>query len=214
MKTEEKKRAIELRKKGWSYNEIKKEVNVSKGTLSLWLRDMKLTKSQIERFSKKQKLATIKNAEKHKQFFKDRRDKVKSEYDPPMNDPKFMMGLGLYWGEGTKAIASVGMSNSEPEIIIWFINWINDFFPGYNFSIRVHHYDPSKDSEIKKWWSNKLNIPIKFTKSNFSVSGASSKKRPKLKFGTAHLIVTGRGVWKVRQRIEKALECAKKMAIL
>jgi hypothetical protein len=47
-------RAIELRKKGLSYKQIQKElnasgeVNVSKGSLSKWLKDVKLTKKQKE----------------------------------------------------------------------------------------------------------------------------------------------------------------------
>lgn len=47
MRFEEKQRACELRQQGWSYNDILKEVGVSKSTLSLWLRDITLTEEQI-----------------------------------------------------------------------------------------------------------------------------------------------------------------------
>ena len=40
MKSEEKTLAIKLRQKGYSYNDILKEVKVSKGTLSAWLTDI------------------------------------------------------------------------------------------------------------------------------------------------------------------------------
>ncbi len=36
---EDKKKAISLRKKGYSYNKIKEELGVSKSTLSSWLKD-------------------------------------------------------------------------------------------------------------------------------------------------------------------------------
>ena len=47
MKLQEKFNAIRLRKQGKSYREIKKRVGVSKGTLSLWLRDIELTHRQL-----------------------------------------------------------------------------------------------------------------------------------------------------------------------
>jgi len=48
--------AIELRKEGLSYGEIKKEVNVSKSTLSLWLKTVPLTPEQRERLYTKKVL--------------------------------------------------------------------------------------------------------------------------------------------------------------
>ena len=47
MRFEEKQRALALRRQGWSYNDILKEVGVSKSTLSLWLRDVPLADEQI-----------------------------------------------------------------------------------------------------------------------------------------------------------------------
>lgn len=46
VKLDQKNLAISLRKEGVSYNEIRKKINVSKGTLSLWLRDIELTQIQ------------------------------------------------------------------------------------------------------------------------------------------------------------------------
>ncbi len=45
-KKEERKKAIQLRKKGLSYSKILKQVPVAKSTLSLWLRSVGLTKRQ------------------------------------------------------------------------------------------------------------------------------------------------------------------------
>lgn len=46
--------AIDLRKKGFSYSEIKKSIFVSKSTLSHWLKNLNLTEAQAERLKKKQ----------------------------------------------------------------------------------------------------------------------------------------------------------------
>jgi hypothetical protein len=42
----EKEKAIKLRKSGATYSEVLREVPVSKSTLSLWLRDVGLSKTQ------------------------------------------------------------------------------------------------------------------------------------------------------------------------
>ena len=46
MKFKEKIRAIQLRKQGKSYSEILKKISVSRSTISLWLRNIKLTRKQ------------------------------------------------------------------------------------------------------------------------------------------------------------------------
>lgn len=53
MKAKEKKKARKLRRKGKSIKEIKEEVGVSKSSVSVQVRDIKLTKTQKERLSQK-----------------------------------------------------------------------------------------------------------------------------------------------------------------
>jgi len=48
-----KEEAIKLRKKGFSYSEIKKEMDVSKSTLSLWCRDVAISEDQALRLYKR-----------------------------------------------------------------------------------------------------------------------------------------------------------------
>jgi orotate phosphoribosyltransferase-like protein len=43
---QEKEKAVELRRKGLSYKEILKQVPVAKSSLSLWLKDLPLTKDE------------------------------------------------------------------------------------------------------------------------------------------------------------------------
>ena len=52
-KVRERQLAIKLRKKGLSYNEIRKQVPLAKSTLSYWCRDIILTLDQIERLQQR-----------------------------------------------------------------------------------------------------------------------------------------------------------------
>lgn len=53
MKILEKNKAIALRRNGKTYREIQRRIPVSKGTLSYWLRDVKLNRVQLKRIYKK-----------------------------------------------------------------------------------------------------------------------------------------------------------------
>ena len=57
MKTEKRKQARRLRKEGKSVREITKILNVSKGSISRWVRDISLTSKQVERLNKRHKLS-------------------------------------------------------------------------------------------------------------------------------------------------------------
>lgn len=46
-KPESREQVVKLRKLGYSYSEILKVIKVSKSSLSSWLRDVKITNSQV-----------------------------------------------------------------------------------------------------------------------------------------------------------------------
>jgi len=48
MKTAEQAEARRLRRLGWSVKEIERHLSVSRSSVSLWVRDVTLTKEQIE----------------------------------------------------------------------------------------------------------------------------------------------------------------------
>src|SRR3990172_10456311 len=103
-----KKKAIILRKKGLSYSEILKKVPVAKSTLSDWLHSVGLSKKQKQRLTEK-KLASIRRGwEKVKKIRLDRTQNIfnKSKEDISKlkinKDSLFLMGLMLYWAEGSK----------------------------------------------------------------------------------------------------------------
>lgn len=210
MKPHEKKLAIELRKEGKSYNEITRLISVSKGTLNNWLKGIELTEEQIHHLTNKSRSGT-RNGIRRKEIWEEKRQTLKDSYCPPIHNPKFMIGLGLYWGEGSKySKTCTAMSSSDWIMLKAFTNWVNDFFPDdfSRFSVGIGHYYPERDDEIKRFWSEKLGIDLSnFIKSTFSVSKSSQRKKGNtLPYGTAQIRVAGEGNWKIRQKIEKSLE--------
>jgi len=165
-------KALLLRKQGMSYSQIKKILKVSKSTLSLWLRNYPLLKERIRELQKSEavieKIRNTKRKKKekrHKEIYK-----IQKKLLFPFNNREFfLLGLGLYWGEGTKCRQDgLSISNTDPSIIKFFIYWLNKSLriPKKKIRVMLHLYT---DMDIKKemqFWSEILKIPLsQFTRS-------------------------------------------------
>ena len=76
--------------------------------------------------------------------------------------------LMLYWAEGTKKGSNVDFTNSDYKMAQLWIKFLREIckVDEKRLKLQLHlHYDMN-EPELKKWWSKKLNIPLKnFTKS-------------------------------------------------
>jgi len=163
---QDREKAIALRKKEMSYSQIKDILGVGKGTLSAWLKDFPLSKERISQLSWKNE----RRIERYRGTMREKREKrLKEFYDdqkkkifPLTKRDFFIAGLFLYWGEGGKTLSSsITVSNTDPSLINFFIDWIVNYldFPKEKIQIKLHLY---KDMNIKKeikFWSEKLNLP-------------------------------------------------------
>jgi len=124
MKTAEKEEAIRLRKLGKSYGEIKKKIKVSKSSLTLWLRDIKLTEAQQKRIyielrqKNAYRLAKANQRKREEETRKTIKEAKKEAFRLSKN-LLFLAGLMLYWAEGDKSDERemVKFSNSDPRMI-------------------------------------------------------------------------------------------------
>src|SRR3989304_2276174 len=108
MKIEERDKAIALRKQGKSINEIVKMIGVAKSSVSLWVRDIVLTKAQKARIS--QKGRSVESIEKRRlsRLFNIniKRRKIvnaaKKDFSTLSKHELKLIGTMIYWGEGGK----------------------------------------------------------------------------------------------------------------
>lgn len=177
-KLKEKEKAIKLRKRGLSYNEILKEVPAAKSTLSLWLRSVALAKRQRQRLTEKRLAAGLRGALKRKEQRKILTEKIKkrarSEIKNITKRDLWMIGIVLYWGEGTKqkehnVSQDVTLGNSDSRIIKIFLDWLLKICKiskkNINFRILLHETAKNRLPGIKKYWSKITGFPIdKFQK--------------------------------------------------
>ena len=125
MKTKvlEKEKAIKLRRDGYSYKDILLEIPVAKSTISSWLKDLPITPeekkflkeridSNISRGRIKSAAANRRNRlEKEKKLF----EQAKIEFRELKNNAMFLVGIGLYWAEGSKRTSTFQFMNSDPD---------------------------------------------------------------------------------------------------
>lgn len=161
MKTEKKNEAIRLRKNGISLQKIANELNVSKGSVSLWVRDVVLTDEQINQLgfrncslirdarSAKCKEIRLKNQDIGRQ-------KILN------NNKDFSFGCALFWGEGDKSRNVVSFCNTDLSMMKFFVGFLKKYFDLKNedFSLRINCYlnNGLTLDEIQNYWINNLEL--------------------------------------------------------
>lgn len=186
-KLREKRLALKLRKKGLSYSEIQKKVDVSKDTLSHWCRDVILTLKQIERLrqrrlrgaekgrfigAKRQQQARIKRTKKLL-------EEGKKEVGILSKRDRFIAGITLYLGDGLKGDKNVGFSNSNPKIIKFMMRWLREFcqIPEEKFRGSIWIHENLNELKARKFWSKITGIPLsQFRKSYIAKNKTKSRK--------------------------------------
>lgn len=164
-KFKEKQEAIILRKKGLSYSEILKEIQVSKSTLSLWLRLVGLSKRQKQRLTIKKMAAMergwLARREKRIKTTSEIKENAKNDIGIISERELWLIGIALYWAEGTKQKdynfgQGVSFSNSDPLMIRLFLKWLlNIGVDKSELKPEIYTHDSHKEriGEIIKYWS-------------------------------------------------------------
>lgn len=157
--------AIELRKKGLSYREINKSINVSKSTLSNWLKDIELTVEQRKRLIRLQATAYLgakKNQAKSLAHHNEIRESAKREALSLSSNQFFVAGLMLYWSEGDRRTGRVQFSNSDPDMIRLMMKWFREFcnIPESKFRIGLFVHTLHIREDYLPFWSRIANLPL------------------------------------------------------
>lgn len=191
--------AIELRKAGHSYNYIAPIAGVSKSTLGVWLANIPYTPNAetIARIGNARAASgAAKNRIKRESIMMARAEALK-ELGKITGRDLFMLGLGIYIGEGAKSTAMVQIANSNPLVILLMVRWLTEVLGLSKKNLRLcMHLYPDCDVEASlQYWSRMTTIPrSQFRKT--SIDRRTDKKNVKagkLPHGTAHLIVNSLG---------------------
>lgn len=186
---QEKAYAIRLRKKGYSYRDILKEVPVSKSSLSLWLKDLPLTakekRSLRKRCDANVARGRIRSAAANKQARIQRQKTIvkaaKQEFSKFKSEHLFQVGIALYWAEGAKRSDMFHFMNSDVDMIKLMLLWLYHYagLSKQHLGYRLYIHKPYQHEECEHWWAQNLDISDEqFKKTIIKPSGIGVKKRP------------------------------------
>ena len=183
-------KAVVLRMRGLSYNEIRKHVGVAKSSLSLWLKDIELRPEHKARLYSKQIQILSLWPQSQKERRKREVDRIitaaENEVAVPLSkDAHRLMGAALYWAEGSKS-GLCEVTNSDPHLVYFMINWIEAMFniSPKNLKARLNIYPQQDDIKIKKFWSDLTGIPVNNFGKSFVKPVSTGYKKNNLYYGT------------------------------
>lgn len=164
---------IQDRKKGVSLFDLSEKYGLAKSTISLWCRNTILSKHAQDIIRKKwfenTAAARAKGSSKNKQK---RVDSIKREFDVAKSmigstsyRDLLVIGISLYWAEGSKKEVGSGFSfiNSDPEMIKVMYEWLDKIVHVTRdqlvMNVCINDIHRVREYEILKFWSNLLDCP-------------------------------------------------------
>ncbi len=193
LRLEDKNKSIKLRIQGKTYREIQSHIpNLSKSTLSGWLKNIKLSSSQKEKLEKN--IANITNNARLKSAWTKKEQRLEKinklfalaekEYVILSKNSLFLLGLTLYWGEGNKKTQQFQFTNSDPHAIRAMMRWLTEIHkvPKEKIKIRLYTHKLYAHEKCEKFWSEITNIPVnQFQKTIYKQTIHKIKKNPDYK---------------------------------
>lgn len=205
-KTTEKQLAIKLRRAGKTYSEILAKVPVAKSTLSIWLGEVGLSKKQKQFLTAKKLAAAHRGGDARKKQRIERAtaiiSKAKTEISSISKRELFLIGIILYWAEGSKEKehkpgSCLQFCNMDPRMIRVFLRWVFEVCKIEKSMIicqvALHENHIHRLEEVKKYWEQVTGLgPENFRRVTFKKNKISPTKRKnvgEVYFGTIRIVV-------------------------
>ena len=190
-KVQEKAKAIELRRRGYTYNEIMRAIPsvTSKGTLSYWCNRIILTSKQLSHIEKNMQIG--RDRARFKAILTNRRNRelrdeltakvARKEFEQHKNDIFFTFGLALYWSEGAKTHRCFQFANSDSHLVKAMIRWIEKYLciPKERLKLRLYIHKIYQHEDCEIYWEKETGIAKeKFMRTIYKPTPHKIKKNP------------------------------------
>lgn len=205
MRLKDREAARKLRiEEGLSLNEICQRLSLSKSSVSIWVKDIKLTEKQKDRLTKKYQNSYKEGAKVGNTYQRDYYYKKRVEYQKEgkellykyKEDSKFIAGIMLFWAEGSKDRYSIIMTNSNIHMLSFFIQFLKKYFKmkkeDIKFSFQFYSNNGISVEEVKKYWIKGLKLPEECFK-RYTVDKRYEKapgmKKGKAPYGIGRIVI-------------------------
>lgn len=188
------KQLVFLYKNGLSANDIALKTGVSANKITYWLKKFGVKKRSLSE-------AIYRKHNPNGDPFK-----IKKILTP--EEKKLLgIGIGLYWGEGSKKSTNgIQLSNSDPKLIKIFFKFLIKICQVNTQKIKfwLHVFDDTDPKKAKKFWCRQLKVdPEHFYKTTISPSRGKGTYKEKCKYG---VLTINFGNIKLKKKLLKMIE--------
>lgn len=185
------------RDEGLSVGQIAGALDVSKSSVSLWVRDIALSPAHQARYARlaQQVAANGTAGNRAKARAKRVEDQDDGRRRARLRDPLHIAGCMLYWTEGSKERNSVMLANSDPDMLRLFLRFLRRCYSVSDDQVTLtcscFLNNGLTLEEIEAWWLERLGLPRACLRKSVVNRGSSAGKgyRRTLPYGTARLAV-------------------------
>jgi transcriptional regulator with XRE-family HTH domain len=197
----EQNRARDLRAQGWTLMEIVEELGVSKASASLWCRDVVIDDAVLAERRRARHLAGNAGARARGPNKLQRRKEAEIEemrlagIDAigQLSDRELLLvGTALYAGEGSKTPGEVRFANSDPRMILAFVEWARRCLdvPTERLRLRLYLHKGLDLDAANAFWSELTGIPVTAFRRPYRAEPDPSIRRAKHPMGCPAVCVT------------------------
>jgi len=202
VKTDERDLARRLRRsEGLPIKEIARQIGVSISSVSTWVRDIELTAEQHLALRARNPAYNRQLSGWREAAARHRANRVAAQESGralARSGGRFhLAGCMLYWAEGSKGRNQLRFSNSDPEMIRFFVAFLKEYFQLDDRDIRItcHLFADhiERQREIERFWLNAAGLPEEsLRRSVVNVYSRYSKRKRvnKLPYGTCRVVVS------------------------
>lgn len=197
--------ARSLRLSGVSINKIAARLGISRSTVHHWVNSVEITEEQRAVLRENSRRAGIANGPRYRERFRTQRQRWLIEagelWERYRHEPLFLLGLGLYCGEGSKeGRKELILTNSCPALLRAWVTWCKRYLPrGLRLYLYLYVHEDVNAEEAMNFWREQLGLEARCL---FKANPISSKgRRPKrrLPYGTARIrLSVGSAEWFVK----------------
>jgi hypothetical protein len=185
-KVEAQEKARLLRAEGRKLADIAELLDVSKASVSVWVRDVEFEpqprRASAHRRPHAQHLAKLAEIAECDQLGLDRIGRL--------SDEAFLAaGAALYAGEGAKRDARVNFANTDPAMMAFFCAWLRHFFDidESRLRMRVYLHEGLDLEAAENFWSGLTGIPRAQFRAPYRAEADASIRTTKHEFGCAYV---------------------------
>ena len=170
-KSNERNKAIKLLQKGESIKEIAKKIGVSKSSVSIWCRDVILTKAQVKKLHESMIKGSYAGRMKGARMQYERRLKVieaaeihgRAEIENLSTRDLLISFISLYWGEGSKKSRQFAINNSDSDMVRFIIKALRRLWgikkERFVLTIGINEVHRKRNRAVINYWSKITGMP-------------------------------------------------------